>query len=65
MDRDEFLSVLGTAGDFADLDRWRLEPVGGGLVSANTWRLRRGDRDYFAKEVEDRERDVLRRMLPG
>jgi hypothetical protein len=64
MDREEFLAVLGTGAEFTDLGSWRIERVGGGLVSANTYRLRRGDHDYFVKEVVNRERDVLRRMIP-
>jgi len=64
MDAREFRSRLSSHHAFADTESWQVTPVRGGMVSAHASRWRRGDADYFVKEVRDNERDVLRRLVP-
>lgn len=64
MDAREFRARLSSHPAFADLEQWQVTPVRGGLVSAHASRLRRGDADYFVKELKDNERDVLKRLVP-
>jgi hypothetical protein len=59
MDRDDFLARLRSHPVFADLDDWQVSPVTAGLTSRHASRFRSGTRDYFVKEVQNHEREVL------
>jgi len=42
------------------LGRWRIVTIRSGMTSPHTYRLRRGEQDYFAKEVKANEARILR-----
>lgn len=64
MDAQDFRARLSSHPAFADTEQWQVTPVRGGLVSAHASRFRRGEADYFIKELKDNERDVLKRLVP-
>ena len=59
MDLPQIKNLLIASRRFDDLDRYEISPVTGGHVSPHVYRLRRGDRDYFVKEVQPNERNTM------
>lgn len=61
MTRDEVLSILATDAVFANLQPSQIEWLAQGR-SSHSCRIQVGAREFFVKDVQPQERDVLRRL---
>lgn len=50
---------LQSSSTFDNLEHWNITSNDTGLVSPNSYRFQRGDRDYSVKEIEENERRIL------
>ena len=59
MDLAEFWRRLQSSPTFHELERWTITDTDSGMTSPNSYRLQRGDRDYFVKEIKENEKRIL------
>jgi hypothetical protein len=60
MDREQLERRLRAHRVFAEIDRWTVTGMAGGITSPHTYRFQLGDQDYFVKEVKANEKRILR-----
>jgi hypothetical protein len=59
MDFAELKRRLQSSSTFDNLEHWNITRNDSGLVSPNSYRFQRDDRDCFVKEIEENERRIL------
>jgi len=64
VDFEEFVGHLRLLDAFEDLDQWTITEETLGRTSSHKYRFRRGDKDYFVKEIKENERDILKLLVP-
>ncbi len=64
MDFYELARHLKTQREFEDLGQWTITEEVLGRTSPHTYRFRRGEKDFFVKQIKDNEREILKLLTP-
>jgi hypothetical protein len=59
MDHEDLLNILHKAGAFKEVHTWQFTAITEGSISPHAYRVERGKKVYFVKEVKENEANIL------